>query len=97
MMTLKPGQSWRSPATFRQQGVLDRLQRDIEGLATSPAAWCEDLYKSIGPAGVEKARAAVTEARASSGRASAVIDVFLNRSLTATVRYLIEGTLNTHD
>lgn len=97
MRILAPGQSWRSAASFRQTSVLERLGRDIALLHNSPAAWAEELYKDLGPDGIKKCLERIEEAKKSSGYASAVIDVYLNRSLTMTIKFLLTDEVNERD
>lgn len=97
MKILAPGQKWSSPASFRQVDFLERLQRDIDLLKISPSPALKDLYSAIGKDGTDKAFLAVEDAKLSAGRASAILDIYFRRSLTATIKYLLDGELNEQD
>jgi len=82
---------WRStPATDRQAHVLDRITRELSMLPVQPSPALKDLYRDIGPEGLERAKERLREAYGSAGRASSVIDAFLSRSLTYTIRFLLD-------
>lgn len=81
---------WRTtPATDRQASVLDGIKRDLEMLPVQPSPALKDLYRDIGPEGLEKAKAALAECYKSAGKASTVIDHKINRTLTYVVRHLL--------
>ena len=78
-----------TPATLKQQSVLDNVERQVQALPFSPSPALKDLYKDIGEDGKSKALQAIDQARQDVKLASTVIDLFLNRTLTTTVRHLL--------